>query len=134
MKVFIDTNVIISAILNPQGTPYKAFAKAVTSPNQGIICQQNVEELHRIFQKKFPSKLPALQKFFENVTPNLKIISTSQIELAVEKEIRDIKDRPILRSAIETKADVLLTGDKDFLESDCKNIQIYDPAKFMLIN
>ena len=33
-----------------------------------------------------------------------------------ETQIRDVNDRPILRAAIEAKADVLLTGDKDFLE------------------
>lgn len=30
MKVLIDTNVLISAALNPNSTPYKAFIKAVT--------------------------------------------------------------------------------------------------------
>jgi len=34
-----------------------------------------------------------------------------------ESQIRDKKDRPILRAAIYAKADVILTGDKDFLES-----------------
>lgn len=34
--------------------------------------------------------------------------------------MRDINDKPILRAAIMAKADVLLTGDKDFLESNIK--------------
>lgn len=42
-----------------------------------------------------------------------------------------IYDRPILRAAIEAKADVLLTGDKDFLESGVKNPKIMTPAEFL---
>ena len=44
MKVLIDTNVLISAILSNRGTPYKAFVKAVTYPNHGMICEQNIDD------------------------------------------------------------------------------------------
>ena len=44
MRVLIDTNVLISAALNPNGTPFQAYVKAVTPPNTGIICRQNIEE------------------------------------------------------------------------------------------
>lgn len=54
MRVLIDTNILVSAALSPKGTPYKAFLKAVTFPNKGIICDQNIEELRRIFNRKFP--------------------------------------------------------------------------------
>ena len=37
MKVLVDTNILISAALNPSGTPYAAFEKAVSYPNQEII-------------------------------------------------------------------------------------------------
>ena len=36
MRVLIDTNIMISAALSPNGTPYKAFLKAVTYPNKGM--------------------------------------------------------------------------------------------------
>jgi predicted nucleic acid-binding protein len=35
-----------------------------------------------------------------------------------EMYIRDIKDRSILRAALMASADVLITGDKDFFESE----------------
>ena len=52
MKVLIDTNVLISAALNPRGVPYQAYVKAASYPNQGFISKQNVLEMKRIFQKK----------------------------------------------------------------------------------
>lgn len=50
-----------------------------------------------------------------------------------EMQIRDSKDRPILRATIAAKADILLTGDKDFLESGLKNPVIMTPAEFLKI-
>lgn len=41
-----------------------------------------------------------------------------------EDEIRDVNDRPILRAAIKATADILLTGDKDFLESGIRHPKI----------
>ena len=49
MKILIDTNILISAALNPDGIPSQAFFKAVTYPNKAIISKQNLEELRRIF-------------------------------------------------------------------------------------
>ena len=45
MRILIDTNVLVSAALSNGGTPFRAFVKAVSAPNQGIVCQQNIEEL-----------------------------------------------------------------------------------------
>ncbi len=63
MRVLIDTNVLISAALSANGVPYQAYVKAATYPNRGLICEQNVDEMRRIFNKKFPKCLAALNKF-----------------------------------------------------------------------
>ena len=47
----------------------------------------------------------------------LEVVPTPIEEHSFEEKIRDVNDRPILRAAIHAKADILLTGDKDFLES-----------------
>ena len=48
------------------------------------------------------------------------------------KKIRDADNRPILRAAIEAGADILLTGDKDFLESSVTKPRIMTVAQFTL--
>jgi predicted nucleic acid-binding protein len=52
-------------------------------------------------------------------------------EAAAEQKIRDVKDRPILRAAISAKADFLLTGDKDFLDSGVTHPEIITATDFM---
>ena len=131
MRILIDTNILISAMLNPKGTPYQAYLKAVTFPNHAIICDQNIEELKRIFNKKFPTKLDALDRFLSIASLSIEIVQVPVEEDSSESLIRDIKDRPILRAAINAKADVLLTGDKDFLESGIENPKIMTAIEFL---
>ena len=131
MKVLIDTNILISAALNPDGTPFKAYVKAVTFPNNGIICEQNIDELRRIFNRKFPSKMYALDEFLALALPALEIVPTPETESETENKIRDVMDRPILRAAINAKADIILTGDKDFLESSVILPKIMTAAEFI---
>ncbi|MCI9005751.1 MAG: putative toxin-antitoxin system toxin component, PIN family [Lachnospiraceae bacterium] len=131
MRVLIDTNVLISAALNADGVPYQAYVKAASYPNHGLICEQNVDEIKRIFNKKFPKRLTALDTFLSIALLTLELAPIPIDENMSESQIRDADDRPILRAAIEAKADVLLTGDKDFLESGLKNPIIITPAEFL---
>lgn len=131
MRVLIDTNVLISTALSIGGTPFQAYTKAASYPNHGLICEQNVDEMKRIFNKKFPNRLAALDKFLSVALLTLEIVPVPADETVSESQIRDVNDRPILRAAIEAKVDVLLTGDKDFLESGVKNPMIMTPAEFI---
>ncbi len=87
--------------------------------------------MRRIFNKKFPNRLAALDKFLSVALLTLELVPVPTEEDMTETQIRDVNDRPILRAAIEAKADVLLTGDKDFLESGVKNPAIMTPAEFL---
>ena len=116
MRILIDTNVLISAILG-NGTPYRAYVKAVTYPHTAILCDQNVSELKRIFARKFPQKLPAMEHFLQLAYEAIELVAVPEQMIPAEQQIRDAADRPILRAAYAAKVDVLLTGDKDFLAS-----------------
>lgn len=131
MRVLIDTNVLISAALSSNGIPFQAYVKAASYPNHGLICEQNVDEMKRIFNKKFPERIAALDKFLSVALLTLELVPIPTEENFYETYIRDINDRPILRAAIKAKADVLLTGDKDFLESGIKNPVVMTPADFL---
>ena len=131
MNVFLDTNILISAVLNSNSTPAKAFIKAVSFPNRGLVCEQNIDEMRRIFNRKFPAKIQALETFLSLALLTLEVVNIPDLEYTSENSIRDINDRAILRAAIFAKADVLVTGDKDFLESDIVNPKILTAAEFL---
>lgn len=131
MRILIDTNVLISAALNANGVPFQAYKKAASYPNRRLICEQNVDEMKRIFNKKFPNRLVSLNKFLSVALLTLELVPIPIEESVSETQIRDVNDRQILRAAIEARADILLTGDKDFLESGVEKPMIMTPAEFL---
>lgn len=131
MRILIDTNILISASLSNQGAPYLAYVKAVTTPNHGVVCDQNIDELRRVYNRKFPDKLTALERFLSLALTVLEVVPTPVMDIPDENKIRDAADRPILRAAIGAKVDILLTGDKNFLESGVKHPQIMTAAEFL---
>ena len=100
MRILIDTNVLISAALSANGTPFQAYIKATSYPNHGLICEQNVDEMKRIFNKKFPQRLESLNKFLSIALLTLELVPIPTDENLSELQIRDVNDRPILRAAI----------------------------------
>ena len=87
--------------------------------------------MKRIFNKKFPQRLESLNKFLSIALLTLELVPIPTDENLSELQIRDVNDRPILRAAINAKADILLTGDKDFLESGLENPVIMTPVGFL---
>ncbi len=131
MRVMLDTNIIISAALFPHGRVAQAFFKALSAPYQPILCDYVVDELHRKFQEKFPQRTTELEAFLFNALRVIKLVSTPETPVESEALIRDPKDRPILRASLNAHADLLLTGDKDFLESPIKDPRIISVADFL---
>jgi predicted nucleic acid-binding protein len=72
-----------------------------------------------------------LQAFLAFALPVLEVVRTPAFDLEVEMKIRDISDRPILRAAIAANVDVIITGDKDFLESGVSDPMIMTAAEFV---
>ena len=105
--------------------------KAVTYPYRGVVCDQNIDELRKVFNRKFPSKIYMLDRFLAIALPVLQVIETPVLEIEQEQTVRDVKDRPILRAAINADVDILLTGDKDFLEADIEKPKAMTAAEFL---
>ena len=131
MRIMIDTNVIISAALFPNGKAAKAFFKAMMPPYEPIVCDYIVDELHRKFQEKFPEKQTELEAFLFQALSFIEVVKTPEEKIAEENKVRDVKDRPILRAALDAHADLFLTGDKDFLESSITDPRIISVAEFL---
>jgi predicted nucleic acid-binding protein len=50
-----------------------------------------------------------------------------------ETKVHDTSDRPILRAAIEANADIIITGDKDFLNSGIIKPEIMTATEFLFL-
>ena len=128
MRVFVDTNVIISAMLFPNGKVAIVFSHLLEK-HTVIISSYTKEECKEVFEKKFPEKLKQLEIFFDGI--NFEEFATpNKIDENKYPKIRDVKDLPVLVSAILSDSDILLTGDKDFEDLKIDKPLIFSPAKY----
>lgn len=109
MRVLIDTNILISALLFPSSVPARALLRAV-SEDEFVLCDQNIAELREVLRRKAPARLPAAEALLAELSYELipAVVNT-------QKTIRDEKDQPILNAAVLYEVDAVVTGDKDFL-------------------
>ena len=131
MRIMIDTNIFISAALFPKGRAAEALYKALIAPYQPVVCDYVIDELHRKFREKFPDRSVELEAFLYASLPAFDIVSTPEEAVEAEAKIRDPKDRPILRAALNAGADLFLTGDKDVLESSVEDPRIISVQTFL---
>ena len=125
MRVFVDTNVVISAMVFPNGKVARVFSHLLEK-HTVIISSYTKEECKEVFEKKFPEKLKQLEIFFDGI--NFEEFATpNKIDENKYPKIRDVKDLPVLVSAILSDSDILLTGDKDF-----EDLKIDEPIIFYL--
>ena len=130
-RVMIDTNIFISAILFPNGRASAALLKALVSPYQPVTCDYVIDELRRKFVEKFPDRVTELDAFLEGSLAVIDVVKTPEVIIDNEILVRDKKDRPILRAALNAGADLFLTGDKDFLESSITDPRIISVSDFL---
>lgn len=128
MKIMIDTNVVISALVFPDSTPAKAMEKIIEGEHEIVLCDQIVDELMKVAELKFPTKRHVLEEFLKNFNYTLfktpKVLNESRYPT-----VRDKNDLPILVCAIENSVDIFVSGDKDFLSvQNCESLKIFSPA------
>lgn len=135
MRCLIDTNILISAALFPASVPAEAFMQAVSPPHDAVVCDYSVDEMRRVFNRKFPHRIPDFERFLSMMAFSVGIVATPSDEPEEsdcdEGKIRDVDDRPIYRAAIAARVDAILTGDKDFLESGIAHPKMLTAAEFL---
>lgn len=129
MRIMIDTNIIISAILFPNSSPSK-FIEEVTSKHTVVLCSHIIDELHRVFNKKFKEQLLNLERFLSKFSYEY-VYTPLDIEIEKYPKIRDIADLPILVSAIIEDIDIIVTGDKDFFEVEIDRPEIMTVKEYL---
>ena len=131
MKVMLDTNILISAALFPKGKAAVALAKALIPPFEPLICDYILDEFKSKMTEKFPENVRDMEVFLDSFLRLVETVKVPERLVSEEKKIRDPKDRPILRAAINEGVDLFLTGDKDFLDSSINDPRIISVSDFL---
>ena len=136
VRVFLDSNVILSGLLSERGAPRIILdLLSLGLPFLiGSTGRYNLIEIERNLKKKMPSLFFLYKTYLPRL--NLRVIP-----LPPPEEVRDFsgqiaeKDVPVLISAIRSKADFLVTGDKQHFENmkelDKYPFHVVTPTEFI---
>ena len=127
MRLMLDSNIVISATLFPTGRVAALLAEIAAS-HKIHLCAFAIDEMRRVFQRKFPASLPKLEAFL--ATQSYELHPSPCPVPANVPPLADENDRLILAAAIQSGMDVLLTGDRDFSGLGLERPQILTPAEF----
>ncbi|MCL2087454.1 MAG: putative toxin-antitoxin system toxin component, PIN family [Oscillospiraceae bacterium] len=129
MRIMIDTNVLISAFV--LSSPHLIqMVEKITEQHTIVLSTYVIDELKRVTMRKFPKKYDLLESFIRKLPFEL-VYTPEKIDKTKYPEIRDLKDLPILVSALIEDVDVLISGDTDFALIGIGHPEIMTPRDFV---
>jgi len=131
IRVVLDTNVLISALISKSSAPqklYRAFTK------QRFLLLEEVEDvINRERLIKYHKLTPKQRRIMEQLAELSYVVlgTVSSEELVVQ---RDPEDDKFLWCAIEGKADYIISGDHHLLDlKEYEGVKILSPHDFLTI-
>lgn len=128
MRVMLDTNVLLSALLFPSARMNQLMGR-IFENHRLVLSSFVMEELIYVIRRKFPTKEDAVDRLLSAMSYEL--VYTPKAPKPGLFSIRDVKDYPVLYTAIVEDVDVLVTGDKDFAGVEIERPEILTPAEFL---
>lgn len=126
MRVFLDTNVLASAIAT-RGICADLLHTALTE-HQVVVSEQVLAELSRTLREKFRTSAELAEETDEFFRREAEVVGEAP---TLGITVRDEDDVRIVEQAVAGGADVLVTGDLDLLEmGEDRPVPILTPRGF----
>ena len=116
MRVVLDTNVWVSALITPTGTP--ATLLHILRDHVLIASEEMLEEVQRVLRydriaKRFNLSPEEINHYLANIREKVELIATDLPDLPIVEA--DPSDDKFLICAVEGMADCIVSGDRHLL-------------------
>jgi putative PIN family toxin of toxin-antitoxin system len=129
LKVVLDTNILISAILFG-GKPRQILEKAIRGEIRLCLSEPILEEFRGVLgRSKFGYSPEMIQFILTELTGIADFVNPSE---TIDVVLEDSEDNRILECAVEAKANYIISGDSHLLKlSRYRNMEVLDAAAFL---
>ncbi len=132
MRVVLDTNVLLSGLMAPEGTPGRILAAWFEARFDVVMSIEQLAEIGRVLgylkiHRKLKWDEQRIEQFIRQLYIRAEVVDLRSTSVEVP---RDPQDSPILAALIASGADTLVSGDHDLLELRGK-YPIQTPAEFV---
>ena len=139
IRVVLDTNILISALLSAKGAPAEILRLERKGEIELVFAPETVDEHWRVFHySKIEERFKKLKVPLETVEQFIMSLVKASVLVPGKFKVDAIKSDPsdniFLACAIEGQADFIISGDHHLLELGIfQEIEIVDPATFLEI-
>lgn len=129
MRVVLDTNVLVSAILFPGGAPEAVLRLGLEKRIQLVTSPTLLTEFARVLVEKFGHSNAQAQERLRRVIAVSDIVKPHE---TVREIAQDPEDDRVLEAALAARAEAIVSGDKHLLQlGTWRGIRIFRPADFL---
>ena len=132
MRIVLDTNILVSGLMFPDGTPGRVVAAWFDAEFDVVSSREQLTEIGRVLgypkiRRVLKWDVDRIERFLRLLHGRVEIVEPEST--AVDTP-RDPDDAPILGTLVAAEADFLVTGDRDLL-SLRDRYPIETPAEFV---
>ena len=129
MQIVLDTNVLVSAFLNPRSNAARILRLIIQGDISIVVNEPILTEYYEVLKRP---KFELSQEDVQIVLDYILSIGIHAPTLGKSISLPDRDDEPFLEAALATRADALVTGNiKHFPKKYCKGQKIVTPRDFL---
>jgi uncharacterized protein len=128
LRLVLDTNVVVSATLKPEGLERVSLVFALTAPARLYVSPDILEEYERVFSKPHLRLSPARIRQVMNLVKSRAVLVRPRQRLQVTP---DPDDNVFLECAAEARVDYLITGNKRHFPRFWKSTKIVNARELL---
>src|SRR6267143_3231061 len=130
LRVVLDTNVVVSGLLNRRGAPAAILDAATSKPFRGYISEALLDEYREVLtrdylgldQQRAARFIGSLQKIAILVVPGRKVAVA-----------RDPDDDRVMECALEAGVDFIVTGNIRDFPAQFHGVRVVTPRDFLFV-
>ncbi len=123
LRVVVDTNVWVSGLIIPDSPPGQVLRAMREHRFEPVASWHVAQELADVLRRPRLRRYEIEQQDIENV---FRLLAPALPTADLEVPIRDPDDAPVVAAALAGAADVIVTGDADFLSDDALRTWLSD--------
>ena len=129
MKVVLDTNLLVSGLLNPRGAPANILRLVLNESIDIVVDERILLEYESVLRRP---KFSAVRKEADRVVKQIGFLAERVTAGPLKIRIPDPDDLPFMEVAQAARADAVVTGnERHFPSRACGRIKIWSPRELL---
>jgi putative PIN family toxin of toxin-antitoxin system len=130
LRLVIDTNIVISAALKPEGLPRTIVLLAISKPARWYVSDSIISEYHAVLARpELKIRKRLRQQLLQLIEERTHRIAPSRLPQITP----DLADNIFIECADAARADYLVTGNQRHFPKFWKKTKVINPREFLSI-